>query len=186
MKVILCCREQAYPRRNRGAALMLALVFMLMLTMIAATVMSTGALQLRMAGNDQFLEEAFHRAHAVATQLSLDARNFSLDMDVNDVNCAPSNEDPDCDYRLLTVPIYALPQEGASLDYRITRKEPLRWRGFSVRESEDVASSSANFDAALFEIDVRIDGGNQKLGNAHIVQGIAVRVPASRWISEEP
>lgn len=186
MKVIPWCREESYRSAHRGAALLLALVFMLMLTMIAAMVMSTGALQLRMAGNDQFMEEAFHQAQAVATQLSLDARNFSLDADVGDQNCAISNEDPDCDNRLLTVPVYALPQEGVSLDYRITRKEPLRWRGFSVRESEEVASSSASFDAALFEIDVRIDGGSQKLGNAHIVQGIAVRVPASRWNSEEP
>jgi hypothetical protein len=186
MQVSTGRRSNVHSKSNRGAALLLALVFMLLLAMIAATVMRTGALQLRMAGNDQFLEEAFHQAQAVATQLSLDARNFPLDMDAGDVNCPQSSEDPGCDFRLLTVPSYTQSQEGVSLDYRITRTNPLRWRGFSVRESEGVASSSASFDAALFEIGVRIDGSRKKLGSAHIVQGIAVRVPASRWHSEEP
>jgi PilX N-terminal len=178
--------EAMHPNSNRGAALLLALVFMLLLAIVAATVMRTGALQLRMAGNDQFLEEAFHQAQAVATRLSLDARNFPLDMEAGDVNCPQSSEDPGCDYRLLTVPSDAQLPEGVSLDYRVIRKDPLRWRGFSVRESEGVASSSASFDAAIFDIDVRIDGSGKKLGSAHSVQGIAVRVPASRWHSQVP
>ena len=51
------------PQAQRGAVLLLALVFMLMVAIIAATSMRTSILQLHMAGNDQFVEEAFHREH---------------------------------------------------------------------------------------------------------------------------
>jgi hypothetical protein len=75
---------------------------------------------------------------------------------------------------------YAQTPEGVSLDYRITRREPLLWRGFPGRESERSVSSSTRFDAAMFEISVRIDGSERKLGSARMVQGVAVRVPAVR------
>jgi hypothetical protein len=166
------------PEVNRGAALLLAMVFMLMLTMIAAMVMRTGHLQLRMAGNDQFLEEAFHLAQAVATELSLGADNFPLDTEAGDVICPQASEDIECDYRLLPAPQFAQTPEGVSIDYRITRQEPRLWHGFPIRESEHSVSSSIRFDAAIFDISVRINGSERKLGSAHIVQGIAVRVPA--------
>lgn len=167
-------------RSNRGAVLLLALVFMLMMAMIAATVMRTGILQLHMAGNDQFLEEAFHQAQAVATELSLDSANFLLDSQAGEVNCSVSSEDAECDYRRLPIPRHAETAEGVALEYRITRQEPLLWQGFPVRESQGTVSSSTGFDAALFEISVRIDGSAAKLGSAHVVQGIAVRVPSGR------
>jgi len=54
-----------HRRRNRGAVLLLAMVFMLMLAVIAGSVMQTGVLEFHMAGNDQFQEEAFQRAQAI-------------------------------------------------------------------------------------------------------------------------
>ena len=74
----------------------------------------------------------------------------------------------------------AVAPAGVEIDYRVIRQDPLLWRGFPLREAQDAASSSSSFDAAIFEIDVRIDGSEKRLGNAHIVQGIAVRVPAFR------
>jgi Tfp pilus assembly protein PilX len=166
--------------RCRGAVLMLALVFMLMLGIVAATVMQTAILQLHMAGNDQFLEEAFHKALAIATELSLDTDNFLLGEAVGHTNCPEQEPGPNCDSRLLKVPASAAATAGIELDYRVTRQDPLLWKGFSIRESQDTVSSSSSFDAATFEIDVRVDGSENRLGTAHIVQGIAVRVAAFR------
>ena len=163
-----------------GAVLLLAMVFMLMLAMIAATVMQTALLQLRMAGNDQFLEEAFHKAQAIATELSLDTDNFSLEGGVGYTNCPIGVKDINCSRSQLPVPASAVVPTGVTLDYRVTRQEPLLWRGFPIREAQDTVSSSNSFDAAIFEIDVRIDGSQKRLGSAHIVQGIALRVPALR------
>ena len=165
---------------NCGAVLLLALVFMLMLAMIAATVMQTAILQLHMAGNDQLLEEAFHEAQAIATKLSLDADNFSLDGGVGDTNCPVGLNDRNCSRNQLPVSASAAVPAGVTLDYRVTRQDPLLWRGFPIREAQDTVSSSNSFDAAIFEIDVRIDGSKKRLGSAHIVQGIAVREPAFR------
>lgn len=173
-------REHVYPHSIQGAALLLALVFMLMLAMIAATVMRTAILQLHMAGNDQFQEEAFHQVQAVATELSLESNNFRLDTEAGDVNCPTFSAAPECDLKLLPQLVHTEVPDGIALDYRIIRQEPMLLRGFPVRESIDKASSSTRFDAAIFEISVRIDGSSRKLGNAHMVQGIAVRVPSSR------
>lgn len=171
---------QKHPQPCRGTVLLLALVFMLMLAVIAATVMQTAILQLHMAGNDQFLEEAFHTAQAIAAELSLDPDNFSLEGGVGHTNCPPGAQGIGCDRYQLHKPVLAEVSEGVELDYRVTRQEPLLWRGFPIRESQGAASSSNSFDAAIFEISVRIDGAENQSGSAHIVQGIAVRVSAFR------
>lgn len=164
----------------RGAVLLLALVFLLLLAMLATTVLQTAILQLRMATNDQFLEEAFHRAQAIAAELALNPDNFFLEGGVGYSNCPVGAQEGECDRSQLAPPASAVAPAGVALDYRVTRQEPLYYRGFPIRESQDTASSSNSFDAAIFEIDVHLDGGEQRLGSAHIVQGIAVRVPASR------
>jgi hypothetical protein len=166
--------------RQRGAILLLALVFMLMLAIIVSSVMHTAVLQLHMSGNDQFVEQAFNAAQAVAAELSLDADNFRLDTQVEQSNCAPGNSSADCVLHLLAVAAPADMPEGVVLDYRVTRQEPLIYLGFPIRESEQAASSSNSFDAAVFEISVRVDGARKKLGSSHVVQGIAMRIPSNR------
>jgi Tfp pilus assembly protein PilX len=167
-------------RPDRGAVLLLAMVFMLMLALIAATVVQTAILQLHMAGNDQFLEEAFHKVQAVVAELSQDAGNFSLETAVGRSNCPAGDTGLDCDLYQLPTPVSARVPAGVELDYRVTRQEPLLWKGFPIRESQDTVSSSNSFDAATFEISVRIDGSERRLGSAHVVQGVVARVPAFR------
>jgi hypothetical protein len=173
-------RAQERLQPNRGAVLLLALIFILMLAVIAVTVLQTAVLQLRMAGNDQFLEENLHMAQAIATELSLNPENFSLDGEVGHTNCPAGGQGLNCDRRELQEPRLAQASAGLEIDYRVTRQDPLLWKSFPIREPQGKVSSSTSFGAAIFEINVRIDGGKNPLGNAHIVQGIAVRVPALR------
>lgn len=160
--------------------LLLALVFMLLLAMIATTVMQTAILQLHMAGNDQFLEEAQHKAQAIAGEIALTPDNFPLQGDVGDTNCPQGDDDVACNRNQLQVAASAVAAAGVALQYRVVRQEPLLWKGFPIREAESNVSSSKSFDAAMFEIEVRVDGSEVRLGSAHIIQGIAVRVPAVR------
>lgn len=160
--------------------MLLTLVFMLMMAMIAALVMQTAGLQLHMAGNDQFLEEAFHKVQAISTELSTNVRNFSLEGGIGHTSCVAGAQLTHCDSGELQVPVSAVVDAGITLNYQVTRQEPLLSRGFALREAQDTASSSRSFDAAMFEISVRIDGSQKRLGSAHMVQGIAVRVPALR------
>lgn len=165
---------------TRGAVILLALVFLLMLALIAAMVVRSSIMQLHMAGNDQFLEEALHAAQGIAEELSQQPGNFVLAGSVGDTNCPIGTVLSGCNRSQLQMPDTALALEGLSVHLRVIRQDPLLWIGFPLRESEDVVSSSSSFDAALFEIDVQLKGYEAGLGGAHVVQGIAIRIPAFR------
>ena len=165
---------------NRGAILLLSLVFILMLALIAGMVIKTAILQLHMAGNDRFLEEAIHKAQAIVTELSLTPKNFSLEGGLGYTNCVADSQALYCDLRALKAPGSGAASQGVEVDYRVTRAQPLLWKSFPIRESQESASSSTSVGAANFEISVRIDGGESRLGKANVVQGIAVRVPVFR------
>jgi Tfp pilus assembly protein PilX len=173
-------RSSCFAPGSDGAILLLALVFLLLLSIVAARVMKTGALQLRMSGNDQFAEEAVQQAQAVATEVSLEPRNFLLESMIDDTNCLPADPRDDCTFARLLTPHTAQLDASLQLQLQVTRQDPLVWRGMPIRESQHSASSSNSFDAALFEVEVAIDGSERRLGSARVVRGIAVRMPALR------
>ena len=168
-----------HRRRNRGAVLLLAMVFMLMLAVIAGSVMQTGVLEFHMAGNDQFQEEAFQRAQAIASELSRDQDNFSLAGGLGYTLCSSEDSDPGCDSNSLGPPLSAVVPEGVELTYRVIRQGPRLLQSFPLREAQSVASGSGMFDAAIFEVSVHLDGSDRRLGSARVVQGMAVRLAAS-------
>ena len=50
------------PRREQGAILVIGLILLLVMTVLGVSTMSTASLELNMAGNDQFFENAFQVA----------------------------------------------------------------------------------------------------------------------------
>jgi hypothetical protein len=60
------------------------------------------------------------------------------------------------------------------------------WVDFPISESQATASSSRNFDAAIFEVDVRVDGSRKRRGSAHVVQGVAVRAVSVSDVISRP
>lgn len=50
------------PRRQRGAALVIGLILLLVLTLLAVTSMNTASTELVMAGNEQYRQNAFQAA----------------------------------------------------------------------------------------------------------------------------
>ena len=165
--------------RHRGSVLLLALVFVLMLTLIATSVVQTATLELHMAGNDQFREEASQVAKAIAAEISLNPENFSLMSPVGHSNCAPAGEAPDCDLRSLQVPGSAQSIGGYDLDYRVTRVAPLSLEDYPVPGVQQTRGEGEPLNVARFEIEVRVDGRHNRRGAAHVVQGVAVRIPGS-------
>jgi hypothetical protein len=155
------------------------MVFMLMLAVIAGSVMQNGVLEFHMAGNDQFQEEAFQRAQAIASELSRDPGNFSLAGGVGYTLCSSKDNDPECDGISLGVPLSAVVPEGVELTYRVIRQGPRLLQSFPLREAQGLASGSGMFDAAIFEVSVHLDGSDRRLGSAQVVQGMAVRLAAS-------
>ncbi len=57
-------KTASFPRPQRGAALFVALILLLVITILAVSTMGTARLELRMAGNSQFSLQAFQAAQS--------------------------------------------------------------------------------------------------------------------------
>jgi hypothetical protein len=169
----------AGPTSQRGAILLLSMICLLLIAMVAGTTMHTSILELRMAGNDQFREEAFQKAQAVATALMENPDNFPVAGLVGYTVCASGSSDPGCDATTISVPaaVTSAPA-GVAVDYRVERQGPLIVPGLPFRQSQSSTSSSLAFDSAFFEAQVTVDGGAVSLGRSEVAQGVG-RVIAS-------
>ncbi|QIB66350.1 PilX N-terminal domain-containing pilus assembly protein [Kineobactrum salinum] len=162
---------------QRGAVLLLAMVFLLLLAIISSSVVRTSVLEFRMAGNDQFREEALQKAQAIAAALAEDPANFRLTGGVGYTRCRAGGG---CESETLAVAAAteAVPA-GVDVSYRIRRQAPLVVKSLPFRQAESNASSSQVFDAAIFEVGVTVDGSAVRLGSAEVLQGIAVRIASA-------
>lgn len=158
-----------------GYILLLVMVFLLLLAVIAGTSLRVGALEFRLAGNDQFREQALQQALGIAEALAARPALFPLDLPVGHSLCGP---DSSCAQPILppSPAGHALP-EGSVLDYRITRRGPLFAPFAELRLPQALASDASGWRAASFEVQVAIDGVAAGLGRAEVVQGVALLVP---------
>lgn len=167
---------------QRGMVLILSLVFVLLLALVAGTVVHTATLQLQMAGNEGFREEANQLAQALALELLEAPGNFSLAGFVGHTNCASGSQDESCDSRELEPPPSVLSSSGYDIDYRITRQAPLVWKNLAVPGGEPAVPA---LDVAIFEIEVRLEARGSRRGRAHVIQGVAAPVPVAVPEGEE-
>lgn len=72
-------------RQDRGVALVIALVFLVMLTILGVSVMNTASLEGRMAGNAQETNRAFHAAES-AIDNALADKTFATLIHIGDAN----------------------------------------------------------------------------------------------------
>ena len=176
MMISCRCIYGTNHHHHHGSVLILSLVFVLLLAIVATTVMRTAALQFHMGTNEQLQEEAFQTARSIATELAQNSAGFSLSLAPGRSNCLPGDTHDACDqYSLAPVRFTPLP-EGLQPRYRITRREPELITHFPFRRWQGSVSSSEYASAAVFEIDVDIDGRERRLGSARLVRGIALRL----------
>lgn len=76
MRIVVRKAPQASPERQRGAALIVGLVLLMVLTVLGISGMNTATLELTMAGNAQFGQDAFQAAET-GIDLVLARRTFS-------------------------------------------------------------------------------------------------------------
>ncbi len=165
-----------YRTKSTGAVLLVSMIFLLLLALVAGTVMQTSILEFRMAGNDQFREEAFQQAQATVASVVEDLDNFPVTGDVGYKICLAGSSG--CDSTVLTYDTSVV-TDSSLLTVEVTREGPLIMETFPVRLSESQTSSSVNYDAAIFEVHAEYSGSNQGLGNAEVVEGVAVRIASS-------
>lgn len=161
--------------KQRGAVLLISMIFLLLLALVAGTVMQTSTLEFRMAGNDQFREEAFQQAQAVATSISENINNFPVTGDVGYKICGGGSG---CDAYTLTYDSGVV-TDSTLVSATVVREGPLILESFPIRLSESETSSSPSYDAAIFEVGVEFNGSGQSLGNAEVAQGVAVKIASS-------
>lgn len=80
--------------RERGAVLAVALIFLLLLSIVAISLMRSGQLEVLMAGNAQSRLGAYELAEAVAESA---LANWEDNLDTEAVICTPGHPDPDGD-----------------------------------------------------------------------------------------
>ena len=173
-------------RKSRGAVLLLALLFLLLMAMVAATVMQTSILEIRMAGNDEHREQAFQKAQAVAGAILNNADNFPMNTSVGQIICSPADSDGKCDESLFISisPALELSAEGVLVDFNVARQGPLILNSPPLRNLQRSSSSSLAYDAALFETHVVVDGQSVGRGRSEVVHGVAVLIASAtqgRW-----
>ena len=175
-------------RKERGAVLLLAILFLVLLAMVAATVMQTSILELHMAGNDEHREQAFQEAQAIAGAIFDNADNFPTNTSVGQKICAPADTDGRCveGHFLSITPAAELADERVLVEFRVQRLGPLMLSSPPIRKLQRDSSSSLAYGAALFEAHVVVDGQGVGQGRAEVVHGVAVLIASAtqgRWES---
>ena len=166
-------------RKAAGMVLLLAMVFLLLLSLLAGNAMRATDLAFRLAGNAQFREQAEEYAESIVTEIASAPANFPLSVSAGESICQPGAAEADGCSGVLPVPPAtpgAIPA-GVRVSYRVTRRRP-HWLGRLPRRLEEsTASSSRVYRAAVFEASAEVDGSGVRLGSAVVAQGFAVLVP---------
>lgn len=90
-------RSERLFQRQRGAALVVSLILLMMLTLLAVSTMSTASLEVTMAGNDQFGENAFQLAETANEQ-------FQRTIELNSALCVNDQNPGICDIAVTPEP----------------------------------------------------------------------------------
>lgn len=90
----------ARPPREQGAALVIGLILLLVLTILAVSGVVTSTLQLRMVGNQQTQERAFQAAEVAIEDALTNPLLSTTDPDVQPLVDAPNTDDDQYEFRL--------------------------------------------------------------------------------------
>ncbi len=116
--------SHARPEKQRGAILIVAMIFLLLLSVLAITTMRMGTLQVYMAGNEQARVEAFEKAQAIVSSLDGNDANFNVVGSTGYRVCSAGHSDADnCDLTNLVVDATvdtAVTSAGQTVEYDIT------------------------------------------------------------------
>jgi hypothetical protein len=158
--------------REQGAALITALIFLIIITMLSLTAMRSSMLELRQASNDEIRVAAFESAQAIIDAVLDTPAGMPVVGDVGDRTCSYTSTD--C-ANTLTLPA-ALGYGDFVADERVkviverlapAYRPPPRGLGTSARM----------LTAAAFRIDATYDLAEDGRGSAEVTQGVLIVVP---------
>lgn len=160
-------------KRQQGTVIVIALIFLLLTGLISISAVKTSIFETKMASNEQLKEEAFQTVQGVINAVSADINNFVIAGDVGYLICPAGRSG--CDANAISLASHTSTITGSNVTYDVTRLAPL-YAPIPFRATEDNASSAKSYSAALFEINAEYDGSQDRLGQAAIAQGVAIKV----------
>lgn len=163
-------------KKQKGTVIIIALIFLLLTGLISVTAMKTSIFETKMAGNEQLKEAAFQTTQGIINAITSDINNFVIAGDVGYKICAAGQTG--CNSNAITLATSTAKLTATNVDYSIVRKSPL-FAPLPFRAKEENASSANVYSAALFEVNAEYDGSHEKLGQAAIAQGVAIKIANS-------
>ncbi len=164
---------QQTPTRARGSVLLVALIFLAILTFAAATTMRTSTMGMRMAGNEQTRVNTLQLAQSIVDEVVTNPDNVVVSGDTGYINCTANVQD-------CTTNTVAISQDiVANADVSKAEVIVERLAPALTPAPRGINSSADAFFAARFQVDATYDGTADNEGRAGVVQGVIVLVPRS-------
>lgn len=159
---------------QRGAALITALIFLIIITMLSLSSMRSSMMELKQAGNDEIRSAAFQNAQTLVDAVLDTPSAMAVVGGVGFRSCSADIAGASCNTTTMTLPdsLYAAELADQSITIIVERlgptfRPPPRGLGTSARM----------LTAAAFQIDARFMRGDQGEGHSEITQGMLVVVP---------
>jgi len=165
------------PCAQRGAALLVALVVMAVVSVLAASVVRFSIAGLRVAVNEELRTDAFQRAQSLVDMALSVPQNLMIDGQVGDTNCVAGVSGCDRNtlqlyYAIGGAAVTSTDLEGNGDSIQLTRigpevSTPPRGTGYSA----------IRFQAGYLEVQSGYDGVDAGWGRAALNEGVTVIVP---------
>lgn len=162
--------------RQRGAALLMALVLMALLTVVAASTLRFSSSGLRVAVNEELRSDAFQNAQSLVDAVLAVPGNLMITAALEETNCVAGVSG--CDYNTLvlrdasgaTVTSSQLADSGSSIQVRRIGPE-------TTMPPRNTGYSAVRFRASYLKVESGYDGTAGGWGRAGLNEGITVIVP---------
>lgn len=161
--------------RQAGAALVTALIFLIIITMLSLSAMRSSILELRQASNDAVRVSAFETAMGVIDAVIDTPANMPVVGEVGYQKCTV--HEADCTENTLSFAdgMYADEIADDHVRIRVERLAPL-----FRPPPRGLGTSARQLTSAAFKIETDFDRAQDGLGHAELAQGVVIVIPKSQ------
>ena len=162
---------------QQGSVLALAMVFLLLTSMVAVTVMNTNLFESRMVNNEQMQQEAFSLAEAAATAILAEANNTDSLIYSGKTSCEVGSAQAGCDKKVNLIVDAGL--EARVNSHKVVSLNSIKDTGLQVLDPDLAAGGSY-----YYEVEVVIDNTAAGQGRSKIVVGARQDFPSNEEQSD--
>jgi Tfp pilus assembly protein PilX len=162
--------KEITPKKQKGAALITALVLLVALTLVALSGIQTSSVQLQISGNDEATVEAYEFAQSVVDAVIENSTNFVVGANIGYTTCMVAG--PGCNATSINL------TETMFSGVNLQAKVELLKIGQSPRLVNGNSMSQTN--GAYFSIEGQYDETANNRGKSDVVQGYVMIIPTGQ------